>query len=200
MFLFHYSNNKYPILKTLEKQKHITKDERHKEHDEYIAFKKKYKIFRPGYYYEHISFFLSPVPENITDYFPKDHYIWFKGNTVYEHKVELTSKIHFGYEIVEFPEKTKLMYDESLSDEMYFKLMSDLYLNNRYIDKGYEKFLSIIKDKELIKAQNEYFSKLKDRPNYDEIKYKYAATVPHVMLYPLTGTLNVKSVKEMTLK
>ena len=32
-----------------------------------------------------------------------------------------------------------------------------------------------------------YLELLKTRPNFNEIKFKYAATVPHLMLYPILG-------------
>lgn len=198
MLLYHYANDKFTTLLTKEKQNLVKPEERKKEEQAYIDFYKLYGYKRPGYYFEHISFFFEPIPlDIIASIFPKDHPVWFSGNELYQYEID-TSKIgHFTYEIVEYPEKTNIYYDDTLTDKEYFKLIKEAVIKNNYIGKN-----SQIEEasKHLIGLTRSYYDQLKDRPNYEEIKYKYAATVPHVMLYPYLGKIKPESVTKVRVK
>lgn len=200
MLLYHYSKDRFSILKTLEKQRKIKSDEVHKAHEDFLDFEKKYGIQRPGYYYEHISFFFEKIPLNLYKYFPKDHSVWVKGNSLYEYTVDSKSIKHFGYELVETPEKIKLYYNNDITLDEYFKRMGMLYERERYIGKDNDMFEKVVKYNKLAEVQNNYFILLKDRPNYNEIKDKYAATVPHVMIYPVLGEIKPVEIKQIILE
>lgn len=199
MLLYHYSKDKFSSLKTVEKQRKIKPIEIQKAHEDFLDFEKKYGIQRPGYYYEHISFFFEKIPLDIYKYFPKDHSVWVKGNKLYEYTIDSKSIKHFGYELVESPEKIKLYYNDDITLDEYFKRMGMLYERERYIGKDNDMFEKVVKYNKLAEVQNTYFTLLKDRPNYNEIKYKYAATVPHVMLYPVLGEIKPIEIKQIIL-
>ena len=99
--LYHYSKEKINILKTLEKQNRITKEDIKK------ANTKSQSIERPGYYYQHISFFLIPVDvNNIGKIYGSEHPVWYTGNKLFEHVISLDNLDNFKYEI--FYDKYKL--------------------------------------------------------------------------------------------
>ena len=196
MLLFHYSKEKYNTLLTLEKQRVITKEEREKEEREFVEYSKKAGYMRPGYYFEHISFFFEPPPLDImSTIFPADHSAWCKGAVLYEHVIDTNDLKGFQYEVVESPEKTNIYYDDDLTIPQYYRLLKQLNENNKYIGKSNKDLEEI--GQRFIGTTTEFFKQIKDRPNYDEIKYKYAATVPHVMLYPHLGQIKPKKISKV---
>lgn len=188
MLLYHYSKEKYNTLLTLEKQGAITKEEREKEENSFIEHSKKAGYLRPGYYFEHISFLFEPPPlENMSTIFPPDHSVWIKGITLYEYVVDTDKIKGFQYEVVESPEKTNIYYDDDLSISQYYRKLKEIIERNKYIGKSNKDLEEI--GKRFVGTTTDFFNQIKDRPNYEEIKYKYAATVPHVMLYPYLGQI-----------
>jgi len=198
MFLYHYANNKFNTLLTKEKQNLVIPEERKKEEKAYMAHYKLFKYKKPGYYFEHISFFFEPIClDIIAEIFPSDHSVWFSGNELYQYTVDTAKIGHFSYEIVEFPEKSTIYYDNTINDKEYHKLYKDIVIKNNYVGKNFEIEKA---SKHLIGLTRTYFEQFKNRPNYEEHKYKYAATVPHVMLYPYLGKIKPESVTKVQVK
>ena len=112
-------------------------------------FKKLFHVTKPGYYFQHISFFFEKIPYDIPKFFPKDHPVWTKGNVLYEYEIETKDIPPFGYEIVEFPEKRSLYLDDNVSTEQYYKEMAKLYASTRYIGFGETELSEVIKTKKL---------------------------------------------------
>lgn len=194
MLLYHYAKERHPILLTKEKQNTVTPEDRKNAEKEYIEHFKKTGYKRPGYYFEHISFFFEPVPlEIMSTIFPRNHSIWTRGNMIFEHVVDSTKIKLFDFEVVEFPEKTEIYYDDSLTDKEYFNKLKQAIKENGYIGKNNEALESV--SRKFLGHTEEYFKAIKDRPNYKDIKEKYAATVPHVMLYPHIGKIPVRSIQ-----
>lgn len=198
MLLYHYSKEKYSLLKTLEKQGKVTSEERKKEEELYVKKCKTYKYLVPGYYYEHISFFFERPPiEQMSSFFGNSHDVWFNGNILYEHIIDSSKIGTFYYELVESPEKTKIYYNDTLSDKDYFNQLGKIMNDNMYIGKN-NKNLELVCEK-LKGTTLEYLKLLSSRPNFDEIKVKYAATIPHVMLYPILGQIKPINVNKVVI-
>ncbi len=178
MKLYHYSNQEFPCLKTRRAQGAASRDE--------LAMKPAGD--RPGVYIDHISFFIERIPLDImSEIFPTDHSVWRKNNSVFEYTIE-SSGIHgLAYELVESPEKAALFYDDSISVAKYHSMLRKVNEENKYIGHS-NKELEECCRKFLGKTRS-FFEQIKSRPNYGEIKYKYAATVPHLMLYPKDGVI-----------
>lgn len=191
MLLYHYSADRYSSLKTVEKQGKVTPEDR--KVPENIWYE------RPGRYFEHISFFFDPVPlESIASYFPKDHRVWHSGQKLFQYLIDTRKIGDFKFEVVEFPEKTKLYYDESLTIEAYYKAVLLEMDKNGYMGQGSEALDTACM--KFTRTTKEHFKKIPSRPNYSEIKYKYAATVPHVMVYPETGEIDYISIRNVVVK
>lgn len=197
MKLYHYSAHHYEVLKTLEKQRPLTKEELEEG-------ARSVKWGAPLPYYSHISFFFESVPLDIlSSIFPKDHSVWFKGSRLYEYTVDAAKIGHFQYAVVESPEKTELYYDESLSIEEYHRQINAVKKKFHYAGHSLAELQQAAKHLEGL--TRECFLALPSRPNWskkgkDSIQYKYAATVPHVMLYPESGIVEYQSVKKVTVK
>jgi len=196
MLLYHYAANFFEELKTREKQdgySSVMRDEAKKENDLYL---KKTGIRRPGLYTEHISFFIEKPPlKEISNFFPKDHEVWFKGNKLYEYTIESSSILDFKFEVVEFPEKTEIYYNDEIDLETYYSMLRIEINENGYIGSGNKALEKVTK--KLLGNTKSYFEELKTRPNYKDICYKYAATVPHLMLYPDGGYVQYKNVNKV---
>lgn len=181
MLIYHYSKSKHKELKTLEAQG-LEKD---------VPSIKDYN--------KHISFFLEPIPyEFMGTIFGKDHHTWFPGNVVVEHTIIVSEIGEFIYKIVESPEKTFLYYDENITDEDYGKKLKEMIVRNKYEGSNLKEFEKI--QTKLKGTVREYYAMLPERKNFAGIKDKYAATVPHTMIYPKGGIIKVKlDTREITI-
>lgn len=199
MKLYHYSSKKYDVLKTLAKQAPMSAKEIKKVQQESLEEYKRTKLMVPGYYYDHISFLFEPPPlSEMSSIFPPDHHTWRKGNSLYEYIVDSANIGQFNYHVKEMPEKTRLRYaTKSYGDGTeYYRKLKALTLDGGYIGKGSDqldkcslKFLGTTQD---------MYRAIKTRPDYDNLKDKYAASVPHVALYPVSGLVAYESVRLVT--
>lgn len=197
MLLYHYSKEKHSTLLTLEKQGYVSQDDRKEEEKALIEDHKRFGYLRPGYYFEHISFFFEPPPLDLmSTIFPNDHPVWYKGNPLYEHVIDTDDLKSFQYEVVEFPEKTDAYYDSQVTDKEYYRILKEAVINQHYVGKSALE-LDRIGQRFTNGVTHDYFKRIKIRINYDKIMHKYAATVPHVMIYPSLGSIKVKSVSKV---
>ena len=180
MRLYHYGSKRYKELLTPELQgTGLDKRERAKK----IATlrKKEYP------YYMHVSFLLEEAPLDILGkIFPSDHHSWAAGNKLWEHTVNPKDIDLLYWEIVESKISVFMVdhlpwLDSKTYQSLYFstrKALNSLAGNSgRDVDS-------------LIKVMDRYsgatrkaYAELANRDDYDEIKNKYAATVPHLMVY-----------------
>lgn len=187
LILYHYSADKYPQLETL----------KYRGNDVGDKYGKTTKEIRPGTYSEHISFFLEQPPLDILGtIFGIKHHTWFPGNSMFEHQVDLEKVGVFKYLFVETPEKTKLYYDDSVGTDEYYKRLNRVNRTKLYIGSSLTEFKRPYT--ELKGRTREFYKLLPTRPNFDELRDKYAATVPHVMLYPMSGVCPVVSCRRVT--
>ena len=187
MRLYHYSKDSYKDLRTLEMQKKLTE----KEKDELRKYR--HVLSPEGEYWEHISFFFDKIPlDFIGRIYGEGHKAWAPGNTLKEYTID-TSKIKkLSYDIVETPDKIKMLFDDSISTEEYFaRMRADIE------KKGYQG----TSNSQLEKASRPFVGKTRTffkeafaHPKFDTFKDKYAACVPHVMLYPEGGVIKYESV------
>jgi len=196
MKLYHYAAQKHEVLKTVEVRSKISKT---KQADAFEDM----KIHKdPGTYLQHISFFLESVPLDVVGrVFGKDHPFWYPGHDIFEHVVSLDRMSDFKYRIVESPLANKMFYDtdwDELDDNdklVFFRKLAEAQKAAGEIGKGASQFHNAaIK---LIGSTRRAFEELPKQPNWDEIKKQYAATVPHVMLYPEGGEVKVDEIHEV---
>lgn len=193
MKLYHYAKDKFDILKTKERQGPISE----KEHREAIERQKDRGNVAPGYYYQHISFFFEPIPFGISKYYPKDHNVWKSGNTVIEHVVDVSLIKKFDFMIVETPEITKAYHDTTVSDAQYKEIYIEV-IKTKYIGRGASSLY--LTASPFIGKLEKYMKEAKVSNDGTPAAYKYAAGVPHVMLYPSTGFVEVESTRKIVLK
>lgn len=188
--LYHYSKEQYDVLKTKELTTPISKEDRHKAIERALFTKD------PGPYYQHISFFFEPAPLDILGrIFGKDHHFWFPGNEIFEYEVDISKLPPFTYRIVE----SKICQDEFYSldygDDDNFDAVRYYRVLDALQRKAHEKghgMADFLKGRKAQLGQiRKMYEKLPKRPNWEEIRGKYAATVPHVMLYPTGGLIHI---------
>lgn len=196
MKLYHYSSERYTVLKTKRKQLKVTEKDR--------IEAAKHKDLAIGPYYDHISFFFDPIPAKHMGYFFKGvpHEVWRKGAMLYEYVVE-TDDFNFGYEIVETEADYKQLITEWPTTPSITKEQIRQFKVNRFQRKL--KTNETAKTKEnFLKMANPYVGKLLEnykkaqrRYELDAERMKYAALVPHVMLYPDNGYIEYESAKRI---
>lgn len=189
MKLYHYSSEKYSVLKTKAAQEGIGSDE------EKISLKN-----LP--YNKHVSFFAEVPPFDLFEsIYGTEHPFWKPGKTIYEHVVDLQDlPKDFFYMFVESKEVTELYYDpasDHLSNEEYVKRKIEILTKHQYYGTKLQDLRSVI-----MRSQGEVrlsYANLPKRPNFSDIKEKYAPTVPHFMIYSNTGVFKVSKVSKVVI-
>lgn len=192
MLLYHYSKELYRQLQTRRITEKLTDDQ-----IQTIEAKARERSTLP--YIDHISFFIEPIPLDILGvlFSKHDHPVWFDGNQLYEYTIDSESlKGNFWFEIVETPFDIQFM-DSNWLDNMsdlqkreYFAKQKELKLQNGECGYG---------SSELEKAAIKFLGTTR-RFYIDGIKHhdsaslkRYAARVPHIMLYPIGGIVAYKN-------
>lgn len=204
MLLYHYSKERFPKLKTKRNAGLLTKEE-----IKAIDKKDRQRLLPAHSYIDHISFFFDPVPSVILSrIFGITHPVWHTGSKLFEHIVDtalLEDDIIF--EIVESDKKTKLFDDFAErtnwidDDPALLKRWKLLELSKKMewgeIGSTRAKLeLQIVENGgHLDKA----FLKAYAREDFEWNRMKYAANVPHVMLYPRSGDIEVIGVNSLTI-
>ena len=200
MKLYHYSEDLYPILKTRSAVGGLTPADI-KEAKETAEYR-----HAPGLYVDHISFFFDPIPLKLLgSIYGKENTTWFNGNVLNEYIVDVTTlENDILFHIVESPESVALVdstTDENWEDDSFkrtfFKTKYDLQIRLGEIGNGRVKL-----EKQIIKYHNQtehYYRLASKRSDFKENITKYAANVPHVMMYPKSGTVKIESVNIVTI-
>lgn len=174
-YLYHYSEALFDSLKTREKQGN------------------QIEVSGRSDYNKHISFFLEPIPLDILPAIHhNEHPFYVAGKEVYEYKIPTTNLGPMTYHLTESPEKTKALYDTSIDDDEYYRIMDEVNKANKYLGDNVKDLEALIDRFE--GTTRNYFIKLPSYPNYQELKTKYAPCVPHLMVYPKSGIIRYSSV------
>lgn len=196
MYLYHYSKELYPALTTrlLRANKTLSSKEVDKEKQD-AEFHD-----NPGSYFESISFFFDPIPlAMIGEHFNNDHHTWFNGKNLVEYIVDTaTLESDILYNIVETPADFKAMNSVNWGDP---KTDTDEFFTLYMRGKNARKLKSGEQGKgvaNLVKHARQFVggtekaylaNKRLSKEDQESIKGKYAANVPHVMLYPKKGKI-----------
>ena len=162
----------------------------------------------PRAYNRNISLFLEPLPLNVAEIFNNTHSFYRSGLTLVEHVVDSNAiPLDILYSLTESPEKVALLYGsqkwyEGMPDELIAsnkKEIKDMEEAKGYIGQGRMNMIKACRS--VPKGIEKYFrkaAKLNEKFPEDKINEKYAACVPHLMIYP-EGKINVQSTKSITL-
>lgn len=189
MKLYHYGAAGYKELKTLEAQRRITT----KEKEEALRMRESRHNIPPDLYFRHVSFFFEPVESDHWRFYSKDHHFWRKGSVITEYIVE-TRELEFSWMIVELPEITQAIYDASISDEEFDKLYVEVYRSG-YVGSGTK---SLEKKSKVFQGKLRQYSQLAFEKNPNSLKY--AAGIPHVMIYPKDKVIPLESHSTIRMK
>ena len=191
MKLYHYNTDEFDVLLS-------------------IAIRGKGNVgSNPRAYNKNISLFLEPLPLNVAEIFKNTHAFYRSGLSLIEHVVDSNAiPLDVLYTLTETPEKVTLLY---ATQQWYEGMSEDLIVaNKKEIDdmeaeKGYagQGRMNMIKAcKSIPKGIEKYFmksAKLHEKFPGDKINEKYAANVPHLIIYPEVG-IKVQSSKQITLR
>lgn len=190
MKLYHYSKDLYKDLRTLELQKKLTKEEK----ENYLKYRT--PISPPGNYWEHVSFFFDRLPlEILGNIYGPTHHTWYPGNNLKEYVIDTDKIKKFSYTIVETPDKTKLLFDDSVDTEEYYKQM--LLNIEKYGYHGNSNHELEKASRPFVGKTRHFFKEASKHPEFESFKNKYAAFVPHVMIYPVGGIIKYESVLDV---
>lgn len=161
-------------------------------------------------YASSISFFLEPIPLDIAEILKHEHDFWISGRELYQHEIDSNDlPLNVDFILVETPDKTKLLYDEQDWTKaegnpelvkQYKQEIEDLENKKGYRGKGRMKLVQVCKP--FTKGISKYYQdmyKLHCKYPEDNLIKKYAATVPHLMVYVGRDSIPVTMAKKITL-
>lgn len=192
MLLYHYATHSYKRLETKLFRGEVEDSVIEEDSKETLSL-----TYLP--YFRHISFFMEAVPLSLpAKAFKGEHPFWKPGEVLYQHEVEVNSCFPGFFKVLEYEEKTDHYYDDSitLSGDAWLRFIELECIKLGYLGnsaKALEK--AMLRNKGAVER---CYKLLPSRPNFQDIKGKYAATVPHVALYPEKGFIEVKAVKRLT--
>jgi hypothetical protein len=194
--IYHYSDKKL--------EKILTKNQQEKEGIVDISKKEKKekegrsKIYNDTYSsLEQISFLFDPLPIDLVAKELYDNPMYQRGNTLYEHKVDVDLLNIKAWQVVESPIKTSMLgsWTEEKKEEWADKVtaLEEIYGDRGKTVNGLTKAVLRYKGK-----TRYYFEQSFKNPNFtEENRSQYAAMVPHLYVYPKNGIVVPKSVKEI---
>ena len=162
-------------------------------------------------YERSISLFIDPIPLDIAKIYKGQHELWQSGSEFIQYEVDIQSlPAGIGFRLVESPEKTKLLYekqdwekakeDKSLIPK-YVKEIHDKEKALGYVGHGQTNLIRVVSRFE--NKTRRYMEQAVDIalefPEDNGFK-KYAACVPHVMIYPGYKPIEYSDSKTITLK
>lgn len=185
--VYHYATQQYDVLKTKKAQGVPTDTSS-------VGIVLNGKRFD---YTDHISFFVEPIPlEVMGRVYGKDHHVWHPGSELHEHKVDMAKVKSFMYHFVETPEKIAMLFDDNIDDEEYYKRLEKVNAEKGYVGSGLSEFSHPYKQ---FQGQTKrHILRADSFPRWQENRLKYAACVPHVMVYPKGGLIPVESSRKVT--
>lgn len=190
MLFYHYSTQRFNQLISKAKQNNEIVDE-------------------PLNYANHVSLFIEPLPIIVAHIFENTHKFYRSGLELYEHVIDSNAlPIQVPFYITETPEKTELLYEKQKWEEgmskalitEYKKQIDDMEKQKGY--KGVGRNNLVQTAKKVPRGIKNYFSnayELQKKNPDDGIESKYAACVPHVMVYVGQEPIAVRSSKLITL-
>lgn len=168
--------------------------------------------FKDEWSYERsISLFLEPVPLDIASIYQDQHEFWQSGRELVQYEIDISDLPEgIAWRLVESPEKTRLLYEKqdweaAMEDKTlvakYVKEVKDKEKAMGYIGHGHDSLRKVANKfnrntkhymKEAVKIALKY-------PEDGGFK-KYAASVPHLMIYPGYKPINYQATKTIVLK
>lgn len=204
MRLYHYSKDLYSQLKTRAKSGGMSLNE--------ITQARQKANSKPWFdlpYCDHISFFFEPIPsELLSKIYPKDHHTWVQGNELYEYAIEVDQLPNvLQYQVVESPKLLEI-YDKFSKDNNWVTkdpvlLEKWMKIENQKMRELHYYGNSLVELKRVIpqfdKGIEGFYKIASKREDFEDNKYKYAACVPHLMLYPPSGTVEISSISKVVI-
>lgn len=191
MVLYHYNAKLFKDIRSLALQADIN------------------KVSAAREYNHSVSFLFEPIPLDIASILKGRGREWRKGMRLVEYEIDINAlEADILFHITESPEKTKLLYetqDWSMAKgnpqlvKQYLHEVTELEKDLGYYGQGKNNLIKGIN--RIPKGIRRYYTeavKLCDRENETAVYDKYAALVPHVMVYPTTP-IRVKRARNIVL-
>lgn len=198
MKLYHYSKEMYESLKTRRLTGNLTPHEIEQE-EKAVA---EYSLTGP--HIDHISFFFDPVPLDILGkLFKGKNKFWITNATVIEYVIDTSDLEHdILFDVVESPSATKMIDDTEWIDTPEF--LKKFKAGKAIAKRGWGEIgigVDLLKKQIALhvgNTRNAYIT-ASLRNDFDENIEKYAANVPHVMLYPKSGKIEYQKTRKVVI-
>lgn len=203
MKLYHYAPDLFTSLQTRRKSGLATAVEIKRSEES----AKKY--LSEGAYVDHISFFFDPIPSKVlANIFGPTHRAWAKGTKLFEYVIDVPALGNdVLYRVVESARKTAFLdqfsKDHNWEDDDPVLLMKYTKEINALQRKWGELGTGLINLERQIalnvgKTEQAYVI-ASQREDFEWGREKYAANVPHLMVYPSSGEVAISSISSLVM-
>lgn len=164
----------------------------------------------PFAYTKNLSFFMEPIPIDLPKILHNEHAFWSSGRVLFEHIIDTKEFPHdVPYRLVESTEKTDLIFNKQnweLAEgnpeltALYKKQLKDLEQELNLEGTGVSNLIRVASRYKGIRKNYKEAYKIYKRFPEDRLIEKYAACVPHLMVYTAEKKIRVSLVNEVILK
>ena len=189
--LFHYSDKLFHHIKSLRAQGHLTP----------VQIREAEKLSKGTIlppYIDNISFFIDPLHLSaMPGYYDDKHTFYKHGKELFEYEIDTADLGELTYQLVESPEKTAMVYDPSIDDAEFYAKMDEYHKSLKYIGNNVNDLDEVIN--RFKGTIDSYFHKVKNYPDFEKLMSKYAALVPHLMIYPKSGVVKYRQIHSIVM-
>ena len=201
-YIYHYSTELYENLLTREEQNkrglNVLSQEDKIDQDNKAKFRsRKYP------YYKELSFMIDKLPFDIIlkGGFDPDHKVYKSGNAVYCYYVDVEKLPKMYWQLIESPVDSfmsKIFFiNVNWYKKIFFRIKSLLKQIQRYETDDMDR-LNIVIDKFKGTYPSSY-TKWINSKEFEKQKHMYAASIPHIQLYPSNGEIKFDKVEKLIL-
>ena len=160
-----------------------------------------------GAYCDHLSFFFDPIPLDLLGkLFGEGHPVWYSGSKLYQHVISLDDLGDCPYEVVETVTQNRVadQFDWS-KEENRDKNILEFYKRQNRAKKlngeiGYDKKTLHEQISKFRGGTRDAYIAASKSADFQDSFMQYAAGVPHLMAYPLSGKVAVLEVSKVVIK
>jgi hypothetical protein len=203
LYVYHYSTEKFDKLLTRHQRYTDGTLDLTKEDLEKAENNAKFRS-DPMPYHSEISFMIDKLPFDIIleAGFDENHKVYKKGNTVYCYSIDINKlDPNMAWRLIESPVDTLMAklpwFNSNFYKKNFFKIKAFIKKAQGYQNNDHKKLVKTVE--RFQNTYRKYYTRWVHSKGFAEQKNMYAASIPHIQLYPQDGVINIDKVDVISL-
>lgn len=201
LYIYHYSNKLFDTILTKEQQSKaginsLSKEVINKEDDRARFRSSKYPR------YNETSFMIDELPFDVilNSRFDPNHTVYKKGATIYCYEINVLNLPQMHWRLTESPTDTFIRHfwiENEFYKRIFFKMKNWLKIIEGNENEDLSKLIKTVRKYK--GSYNRYFKRWVNSKSFINESNMYAATIPHIQLYPVDGIIEFEKVTKINL-